>query len=133
MKYTELKYRIHSNGTKEYLNDKNEHHREDGHAIELANGDKEWYQNGKFHRVDGPAVEWANGDKAWYQNGKFHREDGPAIEYANGGKEYWINGQRLTEQEFLSHNNRSLNFDGLIVKIKGVDYLLNVKENGKTN
>ena len=27
------------------------------------NGDKEWYLNGKLHREDGPAVEDANGYK----------------------------------------------------------------------
>ena len=40
-----------------------------------------WFDNkGRYHREDGPAVEWANGNKAWYRNGKQHREDGPAIE-----------------------------------------------------
>ena len=27
------------------------------------NGDKYWCLNGKLHREDGPAIEWANGDK----------------------------------------------------------------------
>ena len=48
------------------------------------NGDKFWYQNGKYHRLDGPAIEHANGAKSWFQDGKRHRLDGPAIEYANG-------------------------------------------------
>ena len=52
-------------------------HREDGPAIEYANGNKVWYINDKLHREDGPAVEYANGDKEWYINGKRHREDGP--------------------------------------------------------
>ena len=26
--------------------------------------------NGKLHREDGPAVEWANGRKHWYLNGR---------------------------------------------------------------
>ena len=38
--------------------------------IEYANGNKEWYYEGKLHRVDGPAIECANGDKAWYYEGK---------------------------------------------------------------
>ena len=50
----------------------------------------EWIQNGNLHREDGPAVEYANGNKYWYQNGKLHREDGPAIERANGDKR-WFN------------------------------------------
>ena len=70
-------------------------HRVGGPAIERVNGDKVWCQNDKLHRVDGPAVERANGDKAWYQNGKLHRKDGPAIEKANGDKEYWVEGKKV--------------------------------------
>ena len=75
-------------------------HREDGPAVERANGYKEWYLNGKFHREDGPAIEWADGYKEWYLNGKLHREDGPAIEYTNGYKAWYINNKSLTEEEF---------------------------------
>ena len=32
-------------------------------------GTKFWYLNGKLHREDGPAVEYANGDKFWCLNG----------------------------------------------------------------
>ncbi len=74
-----------------YLNDKL--HREDGPAIEYANGTKCWYLDGKLHREGGPAVEWADGDKYWYLNGKRHREDGPAIEYANGTKCWYLDGK----------------------------------------
>ena len=45
-----------------------------------------------LHREDGPAIEYANGNKQWCRNGQLHREDGPAIEYANGCKQWWING-----------------------------------------
>jgi len=79
--------------TKIWRNKKGEHHREDGPAIEYADGDKHWYKNGKLHREDGPAVEFADGTKQWYKNGKRHREDGPAIEWASGVKEWWLNGQ----------------------------------------
>jgi len=75
-------------------------HREDGPALELANGDKYWYLNGKRHREDGPAIEDADGDKEWYLNGECHREDGPAVEFADGDKEWWLNGEKLTEEEF---------------------------------
>ena len=51
-------------------------------------------EQGQRHRDDGPAVEWADGDKFWLINGKRHREDGPAIEYADGSKEWWLNGLR---------------------------------------
>jgi hypothetical protein len=29
-------------------------------------GNKEYYWNGELHREDGPAVECANGDKEWW-------------------------------------------------------------------
>ena len=77
-------------------------HRENGPAIEYADGDKFWHQNGLLHRTDGPAVEWADGTKSWYQNGLRHRTDGPAIEYADGTKRWYINGDHLTEAEFLA-------------------------------
>lgn len=79
------------------LNDKL--HREDGPAVEHANGDKFWYLNGKAHRVDGPAVEHANGDKFWKLNDKLHRVDGPAVEYANGCKYWYLNDELMTEEE----------------------------------
>ena len=69
--------------------------------IELPNGTKSWYLNGKLHREDSPAIEWAGGDKSWYHNGKLHREDGPAIEYADGHKEWWLNDQQYTEEEYV--------------------------------
>jgi hypothetical protein len=70
-------------------------HREDGPAVEYADGDKYWYLNGKCHRVDGPAVEESNGDKFWYLNGKLHREDGPAAEYADGDKYWYVDGEQI--------------------------------------
>jgi hypothetical protein len=63
---------------------------------------KRWYLKGKFHREDGPAVEWANGSKYWYLNDKLHREDGPAVERADGTKHWYLNGDRLTQAEFNS-------------------------------
>ena len=44
-------------------------HRTDGPAVELVNGDKVWFVNGKAHRLDGPAYEYASGEKSWYVNG----------------------------------------------------------------
>jgi hypothetical protein len=32
-------------------------------------GNKFWHINGECHREDGPAVEYANGDIDWYLNG----------------------------------------------------------------
>ena len=33
-------------------------------------GSKSWRLNGKLHREDGPAIEWADGYKFWYLDGK---------------------------------------------------------------
>ena len=52
-----------------------------------------------LHREDGPAVEYADGGKYWYLNGKLHREDGPAAEWANGTKYWYLNGKEVTESE----------------------------------
>ena len=67
----------------EWRNHNDKLHREDGPAVEYANGTKQWWFNGKRHREDGPAVEYTDGTKQWWFNGKLHREDGPAVEYAN--------------------------------------------------
>ena len=66
---------------------------------------KEWYLNGKRHREDGPAIEYANGNKEWHLNGKCHREDGPAIEYAYGDKAWYLNGVNCTEEEHYNKLN----------------------------
>ena len=58
-------------------------------------GTKEWYLNGKLHREDGPAVEHADGDKLWFLNGKIHREDGPAVECTDGTKYWYLNGKLI--------------------------------------
>ena len=76
-------------------------HREDGPAVEYADGAKAWYLNGQLHRTDGPAVEHADGGKTWYKNDQLHREDGPAIERANGAKWWYINGVKVTEEEVM--------------------------------
>ena len=54
-------------------------------------------ENNEFHREDGPAMEHADGIKFWFRNNSYHREDGPAIEYADGEKEYWYNGVEYQE------------------------------------
>ena len=37
------------------------------------NGTKFWLLNNRLHREDGPAIEWANGGKEYFLNGKRHR------------------------------------------------------------
>jgi hypothetical protein len=92
-----IKISIDRFGNKKYYLDK-DLHREDGPAIEWADGGKEWWVNGKLHRVDGPAVEYSSTSKAWYLAGKRHRIDGPAIEWANGKKEWFLNGEKMTKE-----------------------------------
>ncbi len=78
----------------EWRNEQGRLHREDGPAVEWADGTKEWWVNGLRHRTDGPACEWANGTKEWWVNGLRHRTDGPAIEWVSGTKQWYVNGQR---------------------------------------
>ena len=92
-------------GTKRwYLNGKR--HREDGPAVERADGDKFWYLNGNLHREDGPAVERADGSKSWWINGKLHREDGPAYERTDGTKHWYLNDRLLTEEDWKKKVNK---------------------------
>jgi hypothetical protein len=103
--------KVSDNGTRKWhLNGKR--HREDGPAVEYADGDKAWYLNDQLHREDGPAIEHSNGDKEWCLNEKYHREDGPAVEYADGDKEWWINGNELTKDEFNSRNQNYITIEG---------------------
>jgi len=70
-------------------------------------GSKEWRLNNKLHREDGPAIECANGYKSWYRNGELHCEDGPAIVDIEGTKFWFLHGIRLDEEEFLRKTNPS--------------------------
>ena len=53
-----------------------------------------------LHRENGPAVEYADGSKFWVIDGKRHREDGPAIDRADGTKSWWLNDKEFSEKEF---------------------------------
>jgi len=90
-------------------------------------GNKEWYRNGEWHREDGPAIEYANGDKYWYRNGQYHREDGPAIEWANGTKFWYLNNIFYTESEYkaeMTKRSTTPPCNGKIVEIDGKKYQL---------
>ena len=39
-----------------------------------TDGTKSWWLNGERHREDGPAIEYANGGKEWWLNGKQYTE-----------------------------------------------------------
>ena len=72
------------------------------YRIEVDGHGNRCYRNAarQPHRIGGPAIELADGSKFWYQNGKLHREDGPAIDWIHGRKEWHINGEQLSEDEF---------------------------------
>lgn len=54
-------YYVESEGKEGYL------HRDDGPAVELTNGDKEWWVSGVLHRLDGPAIETEDEQEWWYK------------------------------------------------------------------
>ena len=101
-------------------------HREDGPAVECADGSKYWYLNDNLHREDGPAAEWASGSKEWYLNGKLHREDGPAIEYAGGYKAWWLNGKKVTSSEHykLSKKEPTISIEGKAFTVEELKNLI---------
>ena len=72
------------------------------YRVEVDMRGTRWYYNAanQLHRENGPAIEYADGAKRWYQNSRRHRTDGPAVQRADGGKFWYINGVRLTEGEF---------------------------------
>lgn len=93
-------------------------HREDGPAIECANGTKFWYKNGLKHREDGPAIERVNETKEWYKEGERHRLDGPAIEAVDGYKEYWLEGFEIPDWFFEEHLELKAEIKSLRSKIE---------------
>ena len=89
-------------------------HRENGPALEWTLEEKgkeyEYYINGERHRDDGPAIEYADGFQQWWKNGRIHREDGPAITYSSGRKVWVWHGQHaINENQWLdTHWRRSV-------------------------
>ena len=70
-------------------------------------GDKYYYKDPIYyilHREDGPAVERADGDELWYQNGELHRLDGPAIiSVFNGHREWYVDGVFIFMTDYKSN------------------------------
>jgi hypothetical protein len=58
---------------------------------------KEWLVNGQFHREDGPAIEWANGRNDWYVNGVHCSEQ----EYPSTVIQFKLNCNRETAEVIL--------------------------------
>jgi hypothetical protein len=90
---------VTASGDKEWRNGAGELHREDGPAVECANGDRAWFFRDRLHRVNGPAVEHTGVQKSWYRHGVLHREDGPAIEGPGNNKAWFLDGVRLSDWE----------------------------------
>ena len=72
------------------------------YRIEVDSSGNRFYRNAASqpHRIGGPAIELTDGSKFWYQNGRLHREDGPAIELPSGAKSWYINDKLLSEDRF---------------------------------
>lgn len=93
------------------------------------NGTIRWFKKGTeiFHKEDGPAIELTNGSRFWYQNGKRHRLDGPAREYNSGHKYWYIEGIRYSEEEFnktVEKLNQQKECSDKIIEIDGKKYKL---------
>jgi hypothetical protein len=89
-------------------------------GLYIERGTSYYYLNGKFHREDGPAIEWADGDKSWYRHGELHREDGPAIEYGKTArKRYFLNDVELfSEQDYLKEMKKRKSLSYIFSNIK---------------
>ena len=85
-----VEYEFYSDGTfdKIWRNEKGELHREDGPALECANGKKSWYKNRLWHREDGPAIVWHDGTHLYFLNDKQYSK-----------KEYWEVIKRLKKEK----------------------------------
>ena len=72
------------------------------YRTEVDTSGNRYYRNAASqpHRIGGPAIELTDGSKFWYQNGRLHREDGPAIELPSGAKSWYINDKLLSEARF---------------------------------
>ena len=71
----------------------------------LPSGTRFWNLDYMYHRDNGPAIQWADGGCEWMVKGSYHKSDGPAVEYVSGVRQWWWYGQKVTEYEhmILSH------------------------------
>jgi hypothetical protein len=119
VKYMEYKVTVEDNGDIIWRVG-GKRHRENGPAMECADGTSKWFINGELHREDGPAFI-SKSEKSWWIKGERHRENGPAIEWADGGRDWYINGQ----------NHRT---DGpAVIQFDGTSFFSNAKTEGLIN
>lgn len=77
---------IIADGSKWYLNDKDQRHREDGPAIIHPDGRKFYFINGIQSSEDHPCDIWPNGEKMWFLHDNIMRKNGPHMDRPNGYK-----------------------------------------------
>jgi hypothetical protein len=118
------KVTVDEDKTIRWYNDKEKLHRLDGPAIEMTDGSKLWYVDGKIHRLDGPAIECPDGYKQWYVDDKLHRLGGPAVEDADGYKAWYVDDIQMTEEEFNEYTKPKPSCEGKVVEVDGVKYKL---------
>jgi|TARA_R110000851_G_scaffold107800_2_gene228279 hypothetical protein len=105
-------------GTKTWYLD-GKFHRDDGPAIIAIHGDTWWYLDGKLHRTDGPAIDYPDGTKQWYHQGSRHRTDGPAVEYPDGSKSWWLRGYWQPNFDlWLDQNTELTGEEKVMMKLK---------------
>jgi len=92
-------------GDREWQCTNGQRHREDGPAVEYADGSRAWFLHGQLHRETGPALEYTNSDCFWYLNGRCHRADGPAVEWADGSCFWFLHGIRYSFRDWLDNLN----------------------------
>jgi hypothetical protein len=70
-------------------------HREDGPAVELADGTEQYFYEGALHRDDDlPASVLSTGEREWYRYGAQHRDhDLPAVVHPDGTSIYIVDGK----------------------------------------
>jgi hypothetical protein len=95
---------VDSRGNIFYSNENDKKHREDGPAVILITGEKQWRYDGKYHRLDGPAHIWHDSDRDWYIYGRHHRIGGPSVTRKNAWNCYYRKGlqHRLNAPSFVA-------------------------------
>jgi hypothetical protein len=83
-----------------------------------ALGDTIWLLNDQYHREDGPAIEYADGRKDWVLHGRFHRKDGPAIEWPDGATTFYIHNTHYTFDEWLIANTEISEEEKVMMKLR---------------
>jgi len=93
------KIKVDEYGNKRYFNDKGNHHRLDGPAIEDLNGIKFWYINENCHRNIDPSDEYSDGTKQWFFKGQSHRIGGS---FSSTQKYWYIHGKEYTKEKYFN-------------------------------